>query len=62
MKIIAVACSPRKGKTTKAALEVCLEAAREAGDQGVADDDVGLETARNLGRRVAEVCLQLDGA
>lgn len=31
------------------------------GDQGVADDDVGLETARNLGRRVAEVCLQLAG-
>ncbi|HET6440929.1 MAG TPA: flavodoxin family protein [Phycisphaerae bacterium] len=32
MKIIAVACSPRKGKTTKAALEVCLAAAREVGD------------------------------
>ena len=31
VKIIAVACSPRKGKTTKAALEVCLAAAREVG-------------------------------
>ena len=31
MKIIAVACSPRKGKTTKAALEVCLASAREVG-------------------------------
>jgi len=32
------------------------------GGQGVADDDIGLETARNLGRRVAEVCLRLAGA
>lgn len=28
LKIIAVACSPRKGKTTAAGLSVCLEAAR----------------------------------
>jgi len=32
------------------------------GGQGVADDDIGLETARNLGRRVAEVCRRLAGA
>ena len=32
------------------------------GGQGVADDNIGLETARNLGRRVAEVCRRLAGA
>jgi multimeric flavodoxin WrbA len=29
IKIIAVACSPRKGKTTATALQICLEAAKE---------------------------------
>ena len=29
MKVLGIACSPRKGKTTKAALEACLEGARE---------------------------------
>jgi multimeric flavodoxin WrbA len=29
IKIIAVACSPRKGKTTATALQVCLDAAKE---------------------------------
>jgi multimeric flavodoxin WrbA len=31
IKIIGVSCSPRKGKTTAAALGACLEAAKEAG-------------------------------
>jgi len=31
-------------------------------ETGVSADDVGLETARNLGRRVAEVALRLQGA
>jgi len=31
IKIVGVCCSPRKGKTTAAALKVCLEAARAAG-------------------------------
>ena len=30
-KIVGISCSPRKGKTTAAAVEVCLEAAREQG-------------------------------
>lgn len=30
MKIVGVSCSPRKGKSTKVALEVCLQAAKEA--------------------------------
>jgi len=30
MKIVGISCSPRKGKTTKAALEACLEAAGKA--------------------------------
>jgi multimeric flavodoxin WrbA len=29
MKIIGISCSPRKGKSTKVALEVCLQAAKE---------------------------------
>jgi len=29
MKIIGISCSPRKGKTTKYALEVCLQAVKE---------------------------------
>ncbi|NQU23136.1 MAG: flavodoxin family protein [Candidatus Nealsonbacteria bacterium] len=33
MKIIAVCCSPRKGKTTFASLQVCLEAAKAVGDR-----------------------------
>jgi multimeric flavodoxin WrbA len=32
VKIVAISCSPRKGKATAAALGVCLQAAREAGD------------------------------
>ena len=31
IKIVAVACSPRRGKTTAQGLQICLEAAREAG-------------------------------
>jgi len=31
IKILGISCSPRKGKTTAAALQVCLEAARRAG-------------------------------
>lgn len=30
MKIIGISCSPRKGKSTKTAMEVCLQSAREA--------------------------------
>ena len=33
IKIIAVCCSPRKGKTTFASLQVCLEAAKAVGDR-----------------------------
>ena len=33
VRIIAVSCSPRKGKTTAAALTVCLEAARSVSDR-----------------------------
>ncbi|MGE5296983.1 MAG: flavodoxin family protein [Solirubrobacterales bacterium] len=33
IKIVALSCSPRKGKSTAAALGVCLEAARQAGDK-----------------------------
>ena len=29
MKIVGISCSPRKGKSTKVALEVCLQAAKE---------------------------------
>jgi multimeric flavodoxin WrbA len=32
IKIVALSCSPRKGKTTAAALAVCLEAARQVSD------------------------------
>jgi multimeric flavodoxin WrbA len=31
VKILGISCSPRKGKTTAAALQVCLESARKAG-------------------------------
>jgi multimeric flavodoxin WrbA len=31
VKILGISCSPRKGKTTAAALKVCLEAARQIG-------------------------------
>jgi hypothetical protein len=33
VKIVAISCSPRKGKATAAALGVCLQAAREVGDK-----------------------------
>ena len=33
LKILAVACSPRKGKNTAASLAVCLEGAAEAGER-----------------------------
>jgi multimeric flavodoxin WrbA len=29
MKIVGISCSPRKGKSTKYALEVCLQAVKE---------------------------------
>jgi multimeric flavodoxin WrbA len=31
VRILGISCSPRKGKTTAAALKICLEAARQAG-------------------------------
>jgi len=33
IKIVAISCSPRRGKTTAAALGVCLEAARQVSDK-----------------------------
>jgi multimeric flavodoxin WrbA len=33
MKILAINCSPRKGKTTQKSLEACLEACREVSDE-----------------------------
>jgi multimeric flavodoxin WrbA len=30
MKIVGISCSPRKGKSTKVALEICLQAVRES--------------------------------
>ncbi|NQU26595.1 MAG: flavodoxin family protein [Candidatus Nealsonbacteria bacterium] len=32
LKIVGICCSPRKGKNTAAALQVCLDAARQVGD------------------------------
>jgi multimeric flavodoxin WrbA len=47
VKIIAVSCSPRKGKTTAAALNICLEAAK-AVNPGVATELIELGD-RNIG-------------
>lgn len=47
VKIIGVSCSPRKGKTTAAALGICLEAAR-AVDPGVTTELIEL-AGRNIG-------------
>lgn len=47
VKIIGVSCSPRKGKTTAAALGICLEAAR-AVDPRVATELIEL-AGRNIG-------------
>ena len=33
LKIVGLCCSPRRGKTTSAALQVCLQAAREASER-----------------------------
>lgn len=35
VKIVGVACSPRKGKTTAQALAICLEAAKAAAPEGI---------------------------
>jgi multimeric flavodoxin WrbA len=51
MKIVGVSCSPRKGQTTVQAAMLCH-------DMVV----IGLETARNLGCRVAEVVRRLAGS
>jgi len=47
VKILGVSCSPRKGKTTAAALSICLEAAQAAGP-GVATELIEL-AGRNIG-------------
>ena len=33
MKIVGISCSPRKGKSTKYALDVCLQAVKETGSR-----------------------------
>ncbi|KPJ77999.1 MAG: flavodoxin [Planctomycetes bacterium DG_20] len=38
MKIVAISCSPRQGGTTQAALQACLEAARES--EGAVDTEL----------------------
>jgi len=47
VKIIGISCSPRKGKTTAAALGICLEAAK-AVDPGVTTELIEL-AGRNIG-------------
>ncbi len=47
IKILGVSCSPRKGKTTAAALSICLEAAQAAGP-GVTTELIEL-AGRNIG-------------
>jgi multimeric flavodoxin WrbA len=47
VKILGVSCSPRKGKTTAAALSICLEAAQAAGP-GVTTELIEL-AGRNIG-------------
>ncbi len=47
VKILGISCSPRKGKTTAAALSICLEAAQAAGP-GVTTELIEL-TGRNIG-------------
>jgi len=47
VKIIGVSCSPRKGKTTAAALSICLEAAKAVGP-GVATELIEL-AGRDIG-------------
>jgi multimeric flavodoxin WrbA len=47
VKILGVSCSPRKGKTTAAALNICLEAAK-AVDPGVTTELIEL-AGRNIG-------------
>ena len=47
VKIVGVSCSPRKGKTTAAALSICLEAAK-AVDPGVTTELIEL-AGRNIG-------------
>ncbi len=49
MKIIGVSASPRKNQSTCFALQQCLDEA----------DSTGITTARNLGRRMAEVAQSL---
>ena len=47
IKIVGVCCSLRKGKTTAAALQVCLEAA-----QAVAPDQIGVEMIELAGLKI----------
>ena len=47
IKILGISCSPRKGKTTAAALSICLEAAQAAGP-GVTTELIEL-ASRNIG-------------
>jgi multimeric flavodoxin WrbA len=47
VKILGISCSPRQGKTTAAALRICLEAAQAAGP-GVATELIEL-AGRNIG-------------
>jgi len=47
VKIVGISCSPRKGKTTAAALSICLEAAKAAGP-GVTTELIEL-AGRNIG-------------
>jgi hypothetical protein len=49
MKIVGIACSPRKGKTTAHAPD------------GVAGDTFGMQSVHNLGKRAAELAIKLHG-
>ena len=49
MKIIGINCSPCKGRAHFGA------ALWSGGPDGIESDEIGLETARNLGRRLAQV-------
>jgi multimeric flavodoxin WrbA len=58
IKIVAVCCSPRKGKTTASALNVCLEAARGVDPQRIEVELIELAGHRIPGNIVAGVPLE----
>lgn len=59
MRIVGVCCSPRKGKNTVAALQVCLDAAKAVGDN-VEVDLIDLAGLRIPGEPAAGVALEPD--